>query len=45
MLISVTVLKDDLLDRQFQGEKKSAKDFIIAGCLLILSDKYYRQVR
>ena len=43
MLISVTVVKGDLLDRQFQGEKKSAKDLFIAGCLLILSDKDYRQ--
>lgn len=35
MLISVTAW--------VQGEKKYAKDFLIAGCLLILSDKDYWQ--
>ena len=35
MLISVTAW--------VQGEKEYAKDFLIAGCLLILSDKDYWQ--
>lgn len=43
MLISVTALKGHLLDRKVQGEKEYAKDFLIAGCLLILSDKDYWQ--
>ena len=45
MLISVTVLKGETVAQvgQFQGEKKYAKDFFIAGCLLILSNKDYCQ--